>query len=207
MKHKDTVSAILGSAFFAIPYLTLSVPVLPSLLIGSAAFAAGELVFSQNKQKEFKSINVNLDKILKNARSENKHILDMKNKIDNEEIQKHLVNINASTTKIINAIEKKPNKIKNIDNFFDYYLPITIKIVDRYDDIENQNLSSKESKKILKTTLEMLEAVDDAFQNILNSLYQSDIIDMDAEMKVFSTMLKSDGFNNNDLKIENGDDE
>ena len=79
--------------------------------------------------------------------------------------------------------------------------------MDRYDDIENQNLSSKESKKILKTTLEMLEAVDDAFQNILNSLYQSDIIDMDAEMKVFSTMLKSDGFNNNDLKIENGDDE
>ena len=44
MKHKDTVAAIIGSSFFAVPYLALSVPILPSLAIGVGAFFAGELL-------------------------------------------------------------------------------------------------------------------------------------------------------------------
>ena len=39
-------------------------------------------------------------------------------------------------------------------------------------------------------------------ENILNSLYQSEIIDMDAEMKVFSSMLKADGLNEDELNIK-----
>lgn len=52
----------------------------------------------------------------------------------------------------------------------------------------------------------MLDAVNKAFKNILNSLYQSEIIDMDAEMKVFSSMLTSDGFNNSELDIKDKED-
>ena len=47
----------------------------------------------------------------------------------------------------------------------------------------------------------MLEAVNKAFKNILNNLYQSEIVDMDAEMKVFSSMLKADGFDDNELEV------
>ena len=47
MKGNATISAGIGGAFFAIPYLALSVPVLPSLAIGTAAFCAGELLFSK----------------------------------------------------------------------------------------------------------------------------------------------------------------
>ena len=46
MKNKEIVSAFLGSAFFAVPYLGLSVALGPSLLIGCAAFGASELMFS-----------------------------------------------------------------------------------------------------------------------------------------------------------------
>ena len=47
----------------------------------------------------------------------------------------------------------------------------------------------------------VLEAVNKAFKNILNNLYQSEIVDMDAEMKVFSSMLKVDGFDDNELEV------
>ena len=40
MKHKEIISASLGGAFFAIPYLVLSVPILPSVAIASTAFVA-----------------------------------------------------------------------------------------------------------------------------------------------------------------------
>lgn len=201
MKHKDTISALIGSAFFAIPYLALSLPILPSVLIGTSAFVAGELVLTKNK-KTLKEENFNLYKVLENAKKQNKRIIEAKSYIDNDEIKAYLTSINDSTSKIIKTIEKTPKKIKNIDNFFDYYLPITVKIINRYDEIENNNLSSKDSKKFMTSTINMLASIDKAFRNILNNLYQKEIIDMDAEMKVFSSMLKADGFNENELEVK-----
>lgn len=201
MKHKDTISALIGSAFFAVPYLALSLPILPSILIGTSAFVAGELVLTKNK-KTLKEENFNLYKVLENAKKQNKRIIEAKSYIDNDEIKAYLTSINDSTSKIIKTIEKTPKKIKNIDNFFDYYLPITVKIINRYDEIENNNLSSKDSKKFMTSTINMLASIDKAFRNILNNLYQKEIIDMDAEMKVFSSMLKADGFNDNELEVK-----
>lgn len=201
MKHKDTISALIGSAFFAVPYLALSLPILPSVLIGTSAFVAGELVLTKNK-KTLKEENFNLYKVLENAKKQNKRIIEAKSYIDNDEIKAYLTSINDSTSKIIKTIEKTPKKIKNIDNFFDYYLPITVKIINRYDEIENNNLSSKDSKKFMTSTINMLASIDKAFRNILNNLYQKEIIDMDAEMKVFSSMLKADGFNENELEVK-----
>lgn len=42
----------------------------------------------------------------------------------------------------------------------------------------------------------MIKEANDSFKKLLDSLYQSDIVDADAEMKVFNTMLKSDGLSN-----------
>ena len=201
MKHKDTISALIGSAFFAVPYLALSLPILPSVLIGASAFVAGELILTKNK-KTLKEENFNLYKVLENAKKQNKRIIEAKSYINNYEIKAYLTSINESTSKIIKAIEKTPKKIKNIDNFFDYYLPITVKIINRYDEIENNDLSSKDSKKFMSSTINMLSSIDKAFKNILNNLYQKEIIDMDAEMKVFSSMLKADGFNENELEVK-----
>lgn len=201
MKHKDTISAFIGSAFFAVPYLALSLPILPSVLIGASAFVAGELILTKNK-KTLKEENFNLYKVLENAKKQNKRIIEAKSYINNYEIKAYLTSINESTSKIIKAIEKTPKKIKNIDNFFDYYLPITVKIINRYDEIENNDLSSKDSKKFMSSTINMLASIDKAFKNILNNLYQKEIIDMSAEMKVFSSMLKADGFNENELEVK-----
>ena len=63
MKNKDTMSALIGGAFFAIPYVGLGVTLAPSLVIGGAAFIAGELVLSGLKPKEtLKNTNISLYK-------------------------------------------------------------------------------------------------------------------------------------------------
>ena len=201
MKNSEVVSAVVGGTFFAVPYLALSIPLLPSLAIGAAAFAAGELVFKTDVVQTLKESNVSLYETLELAKNQNKHILEMILKIENEDLRKDLNEINSTIAKIITTIEKNPEKVKKLKNFFDYYLPVTVKLVDRYDEIENQNLSSKDSKKFISSTSKMLEAVNKAFKNILNNLYQSEIVDMDAEMKVFSSMLKVDGFDDNELEV------
>ena len=39
-----------------------------------------------------------------------------------------------------------------------------------------------------------IKKINNAFKNQLSNLYQSDIVDTDAEMKVFEGMLKADGY-------------
>ena len=62
-------------------------------------------------------------------------------------------------------------------------------------------MSSADIKKFIKKTTEMLNDISKAFNKMLNNLYQADIIDIDAEMKVFNSMLKADGFSDNELLI------
>ncbi len=205
MKNKEIASAAIGGAFFAIPYLVLSAPIIPSLVIGIAAFGAGELVLADSK-KTLKDTNPDVYTILEKAKKQNKHILDMIPSIEDQKIQIQLNEIHDSVSKIISTISKNPKKIKQADNFFDYYLPITIKLVDRYDEIENQKLSSTESKKFFQSTNKMIAEINRAYQKILSNLYQKDLMDMDIEMKVFDSLLKADGFREYDLEVKKEDD-
>ena len=118
----------------------------------------------------------------------------MVDKIDDDDMSKDLEDIAKTSSKIINHIEESHLENKTANKFMDYYLPVCVKIVSRYDEIENQSLTSKDSKEFMQNTGKILKATDKAFKKILNSLYQSDIIDADAEMKVFNTMLTADGF-------------
>ena len=198
MKNKEIASAAVGGVFFAVPYLVLSAPILPSLLIGAAAFGAGELVFGDNKLT-LKDTDPSLYFMLEKAKKQNKHILEMIPVIEDQVIQKELNQINDSVNKIIETISKNPKKLKKANNFFDYYLPITIKLIDRYDEIENQNLSSQESKKFFESTNKMIVEINKAYKKILAELYKADIVDMDAEMKVFDSLLKADGFDDAEI--------
>lgn len=141
--------------------------------------------------------------ILTEAKNINKKIREIVPKVEDPELKSDISEINDTASKIIDTIEKKPEKYKNIGNFFTYYLPVTVKILQKYDEIENQRLSSKDSKEYMSSTKSMIRKINGAFKTKLSNLYQADIIDSDAEMKVFDAMLKSDGYNdNNDFNIK-----
>lgn len=202
MKNKEIISALTGATFFAVPYLALSIPLIPSLAIGSVAFVAGELVFKDKKVKDLKVNNFSLYKKIEKAKTEKAHIYNMISQIEDEEIKINLNEICVSVSKIISTIEKQPNKEDRLDNFFDYYLPVTVKIVDRLEEIENQEINSKESKKFNESTKKMIIKINDVFKKFLNNLYKSDMLDTDVEIKVLNSMLKSDGLDNETLKVE-----
>ena len=199
MRNKETVSAVIGGVFFAVPYLALSAPLLPSLAIGAAAFGAGELVLSGYSKMSLKDTNRPVWLTLEEAKANNRKIIEKIPLLEDDELKEALNNINDTVTKIINTITKNPEKVKYVDNFFDYYLPVTVKILERYDEIENQKLSSSESKKFMTSTKKEILEIEKSFANVLNKLYQSEMVDTDAEMKVLDSMLKADGFDDTDL--------
>lgn len=139
--------------------------------------------------------------MLETAKAQNKEIQKIIPEIEDMEIRKDLVEIHTTVEKILSTVVSKPNKKKKLNNFFDYYLPVTVKIIHKYDEIENQRLSTKEGKEFMMQTKKMIHDVNGAFQKQLGVLYQSDLVDADAELKLFDTMLKSDGFDSDDFEI------
>ena len=194
MKNKEITSAILGSTFFAIPYLGLSVALAPSLVIGGCAFLASELMFSGVKSKEkLKDTNRSLYQKILEARKEEKQIKNLIPKVENDETKQNLKEINETINKILEEVEKNPKKEKSLNNFFDYYLPVLIKITTRYDEIENTRLTSPDEKKFMTKAQNLIKDTNKACKTILSNLYQKDIMDTDADMKVYELMMKADG--------------
>ena len=105
----------------------------------------------------------------------------------------NLKEIHETVSKIIGVVENNNTKEKMLNNFFDYYLPVLIKIVNRYDEIENQKLVSTDGKNFMNKADKMISDTNKSFKTILSNLYEDDIIDADADMKVYNLMLKADG--------------
>ena len=199
MKHKEIASALVGGAFFALPYAILSLPLLPSLVLGAAAFGASTLVIPDEKEEQ--KIRESVGKKLEKAKKQNKQIETVIPKIEDSKTKEHLKSITETIIKIIDTVFKNPKKIKKIRNFFDY-LPVLLNIVLRYDEIENQKLTTKEGKEFMASAEKMIAEADDAFKSLLSNMYQSDMIDIGAEMKVFNSMLASDGVLGSEILVK-----
>ena len=204
MKNKNVISGVVGAGFFAIGYLGLSLTIAPALALGAASFLASELIINETKKDDIKELSFN-EKIMM-ARNSNKHIKEIITNIEDEDIKVDLDGIVKSTDKIIDAIEKNNLHNKTANKFLEYYLPVCVKIVDRYDEIENQNLTSRDSKNFMNDTRNIIHDTNKAFKKILNSLYQSDILNADAEMRVYNAILKSDGYDDM-LDLKDGDND
>ena len=202
MKNKNIISGVVGAGFFGAAYLGLSLALAPALAVGGIAFVASELVISSNKKIQEKIEPTFKDRVNLSKR-QIAYLKEMIDKIDDEEVSKDLDEITKTSSKIITRIEENELQNKSATKFMDYYLPVCVKIVSRYDEIENQSLTSRDSKEFMKNTAKILKATNKAFKRILNSLYQSELIDADAEMKVFNTMLTADGFD--ETFIEDGE--
>ena len=206
MKNKEIISGVVGGIFFAVPYLALTLPAIPSILIGGAAFGATELLFTSKESLKLKEYNRSLYNTLKKAKDQNRYIAKMTSMIDDKEICADLSSINDNVSKIISTIEENPKKGEKINNFFDYYLPVTTRIIDQYNSIEDKDISSKDGKSFVVDSKKMIHEINISFEKLLNSLYTKDITNVDADMKVLNTMLKADGWSSEELGKEDTDE-
>ena len=92
MKKGSVFSAILGGAFFAIPYLALDIAFLPSTVIAIAAYGAGNLILNDGGEKDTTEIIVedrpeqSLLQVITEAKKQNAQIYAMMNKVEDKEL-------------------------------------------------------------------------------------------------------------------------
>ena len=113
--------------------------------------------------------------------------------ITNSSVSADIDAIITLTNKIIYRLQKEPNLISSTGRFFDYYLPITAKLVASYGEWEKQgtlgeNITSTMGK--IENTLSKLVV---AYQSQLDRLYFETSIDLETDISALEVMLKNEG--------------
>lgn len=193
---KYIASGILGGTFFAIPYLALNLGIVPSLISATTAFIAGNLIMKK-AEPEIELTKLDDTALLQESKKMIEQIKIMSRQLKNTIIKEKLEEIAILSKKIVTKLESNPKKISNFHHFLSYYLPVTLKIIKKYNSFSG--LTSKEQKELEKRVEELVNNIEIAFENELNHLYNSDITDTNAEIEVFESMLQADGLLEDDI--------
>lgn len=97
------------------------------------------------------------------------------------------------TARILELAENDPEKKPRLQKFTEYYLPTSLRLLNTYAQMERQPVQGQnilEAKRSIESSMDMLVA---AFENQLDKLFQSDALDVTADIAALQGMLNMDG--------------
>ncbi len=126
-------------------------------------------------------------------------------KIKDPEIHQTSNEICDINDKILKTLREKPDKIPQVRQFLNYYLPTLGEILVKYERIEKSGVPAEKSeKKVEKYLADIKRAMEKQYEN----LYEDDKLDLSVEMEAMTIAAKSDGLiSDEDYKIEDGEHE
>ena len=135
------------------------------------------------------------------AMTDFKFIEEARRNISDRELSTQLAKMQRVAKKLLNNLEKNPDRIPLAYKFIDYYQDRAVKIVKQYQELEETELSTdrvQDLKARMKNTLAALdEAYTDQFEHVLND----QIISADAELKVMQQQLDAEGITSKTVNV------
>ena len=120
----------------------------------------------------------------------------LNNEIPDERISAQIDLIERLTAQIFDCVRKNPKKLSQIRQFLNYYLPTTIKLMEQYVTLQNQSLKTENITEGMQKIEDLLDKVIIAFQRQLDALFEADVVDITADIRVMEQMMASEGLTN-----------
>ena len=120
----------------------------------------------------------------------------LNDEIPDERISAQIDLIERLTAQIFDCVRKNPKKLSQIWQFLNYYLPTTIKLMEQYVTLQNQSLKTENITEGMQKIEDLLDKVIIAFQRQLDALFEADVVDITADIRVMEQMMASEGLTN-----------
>lgn len=137
--------------------------------------------------------NPELDAVLRQGREAVRRIQALNDEIPDYRVSAKLKQIEVLTASILDQIQKKPDKLKEVRQFMNYYLPTTIKLLEQYVSLQNVGLQGENIKTGMERIEGLLDTVIVAFQKQLDGLFARDLVDITADIRVMEQILAQNG--------------
>ena len=119
--------------------------------------------------------------------------------IPGEIISQKLDNLEKLLKEIFARVKVKPEESSQMKKFMEYYLPTTVKLVDKYKEFDKISFPSNEIINE-KTEIEnTLDTINQAFIEMLNNLFKNDVYDASSDAQVLTTMLAKEGLTKDEI--------
>ena len=122
--------------------------------------------------------------------------------IDDGELRAKAARLEKVSGRIFALAEADPAKAEQLRKFTGYYLPTAIKLLRTYAQLEGQGVDGEtisSTKQRIEGSLDLLVT---AFENQLDKLFQSDALDVSADIAALEGMLSLDGLSGeNDFSL------
>lgn len=123
-------------------------------------------------------------------------------RIPGKEISDKLYRLEDIISKIFICVEKRPNKLPEIRKFMEYYLPITLKLVNAYKEFDAQPIQGENISKSKKEIEDTLDTINTAFEKLLDSLYEDEAMEVSSDISVLNTLFAQEGLTKKDFELK-----
>ena len=113
--------------------------------------------------------------------------------IPDYKISAQLKQIELLTEKIFDYVREHPEQLGEIRQFLNYYLPTTLNLLEKYVKLQNQQMRMGNIDEGMRQIEDLLDKVAVAFQRQLDSLFESSVVDITADIQVMENMMAAEG--------------
>lgn len=119
--------------------------------------------------------------------------------IPGQEMTAKISRMEQIVQKIFERAEAHPEIVPDLKKLMDYYLPMTVKLLNAYADMDAQPIQGQtiqSSKREIEATLDTLNA---AFEKLLDSVFRETALDVSSDISVLQTLLAQEGLTDDGL--------
>ena len=119
--------------------------------------------------------------------------------IPGEEVSAKIYHMELILTRIFQRAKEHPEVIPDLKKLMDYYLPMTVKLLNAYADMDAQPVQGgniETAKREIEGTLDTLNR---AFEKLLDELFQETALDVSSDITVLQTLLAQEGLTDDEL--------
>jgi hypothetical protein len=85
-----------------------------------------------------------------------------------------------------------------------YYLPTTVKLLKAYIELDRQTVNGENITNTKQEIEDALDTINDAFEKLLDSLFQNMAWDVSSDISVMQTMFAQDGLTPQEMSAQSG---
>lgn len=117
-----------------------------------------------------------------------------------EPIREKLLRLDTILERLFLVLKKHPDQMDELERFMEYYLPTTVKLVTAYQEFSEVEFPGENINQGKQEIEETLETINDAFEKLLDDIYEDTAFDVLTDVSVLQSMLARDGLTEPELR-------
>ena len=119
--------------------------------------------------------------------------------IPGEEISSKISRMELIIAKIFERTKAHPEIIPDLNRLMDYYLPMTVKLLNAYEEMDSQPVQGENITSSKREIEETIDTLNIAFEKLLDSVFEDTAMDVSSDISVLNTVLAQEGLTEDEL--------